>query len=38
MTSSYVLVYHTVHDTTDAREKELNKRLKDNLKVVWKNG
>ena len=38
MTSSYILIHHTVHDTTDAKEKELNKKLKDNLKVVWKNG
>ena len=36
--SSYILVSHIVHDTTDKFEKEYNKSIDGDKKGVWKNG
>ncbi len=36
--SSYVMISHIVHDTTDKVEKEYNKDIEWNKKGGWRNG
>ncbi len=38
MTSSYILIYHRVHDTMDKLEKEYNKKYNDEHRRLWRKG